>query len=316
MRVYVGVSVEDTRVVAILFDVYGKNLNTVDFERRPGMSLESIEDDIVSKISKLVESEIYELQTVGVGIDEYNLSNSMVEVGGGNIFDTTPLAEKIRRTFHCGVVVNSNINCSVFGAYKYVDTLDKNVVGIFAGDHVGGALIIDGKLYMGKYGPAELGHVVMVADGASCKCGNYGCLEAYASRHAIQQYIHRQTLNGRFSTVGESASRNRPIMMKSVYNAVEQGDEVATEAVERAFRYIALMYGNLNNLIRPDSVIFGGELFDYFGSRYLGYIRKIADQAGSYKCNQSVKTVLTELGNISAVYGAYRLALNADIGCI
>ncbi|MDO4753513.1 MAG: ROK family protein [Bacillota bacterium] len=316
MRVYVGVSVEDTKVVAILFDVYGKKLNMTDFERRPGVPLEAVEDDIVGMIAKLVESEIFELQTVGVGVDEYDFSGIAVEVTVGNAFENTPLAEKIKKRFGCGVVINSNVNCSVYGAYKYFDTLDKNVIGIFAGDHVGGALIINGELYMGKYGASELGHITLVPDGAACKCGNYGCLEAYASKDAIQKYIKQQCRGGRTSIVGESASRNRPMMMKAIYNATQRGDEIAIEAVNRAFKFIALTYSNLTNLVRPDAVIFGGELFDYFGPKYLEFINRYATQIGSQRYNSNVKVLISELGNISAVYGAYQFALHADIGCI
>lgn len=316
MRVYVGVSVEDMKVVAILFDVYGKKLNSADFERRPGVSLDLVEDDIVGMVGKLVESEIYELQTVGVGIDEYNLTSEVAEITNGNLFDGTPLAEKLKKRFACGVVINSNVNCSVYGAYKYFDTLDKNVIGLFAGNHVGGAMIIDGNLYMGRFGVSELGHITLVPDGAACKCGNYGCLEAYASKDAIQKYIKQQVRNGRTSIIGESASRNRPMMMKTIANATERGDEVAIEAVNRAFRFIALAYSNLIALMRPDAVIFGGELFDYFGKQYLEFIKKYTMQIGNHRYNKNVKVFISELGNTSAVYGAYQLALHSDIGCI
>lgn len=316
MRVYIGVSVEDTKVIAILFDVYGKKLNSADFERRPGVGLDSFEDDIVAMVGKLVESEIYELQTVGVGIDEYNLSAEALEIKKGSLFEGMPLAEKLKKRFACGVVINSNVNCSVYGAYKYFDTLDKNVIGIFAGDHVGGSLIIDGNLYTGRFGVTEMGHITLVPDGAACKCGNYGCLEAYASKAAIQKYIKQQVRNGRISSIGESASRSRPMMMKTIANATERGDEVAIEAVNRAFRYIALTYSNLTNLFRPDAVIFGGELFDYFGKQYLEYINKYTAQIGNQKYNKHVKIMISELGNISAVYGAYQFALHSDIGCI
>lgn len=316
MRVYIGVSVEDTKVVATLFDVYGKKLNSADFERRPGVGLDLIEDDIVSMVGKLVDSEIFELQTVGVGIDEYGFSAEALDVTNGNVFDNTPLAEKLKNRFACGVVINSNVNCSVYGAYKYFDTLDKNVIGIFAGDHVGGALIIDGNLYMGRFGVSELGHITLVPDGAACKCGNYGCLEAYASKDAIQKYIKQQVRNGRSSIIGESASRNRPILMKTIANATERGDEVAIEAVQRAFRFIALTYSNLTNLMRPDAVIFGGELFDYFGKQYLELIKSFTAQVGNQKYNKNVKILVSELGNTSAVYGAYQFALHSDIGCI
>lgn len=316
MRVYIGLSVEDAKVIAVLFDVYGKRLESATFERRPGMDIESIEDEIVSMIGKLVEKEIFELQTVGIGIDDYVVSRSAAEVVVGEYFENAPIANKIKEKFACGVAVNSNVNCSVFGAYRHFDTHDKNVIGIFAGDHVGGAFITDGKLYVSKFGTSELGHIVLVPDGASCKCGNFGCLEAYASKEAIQKYIAQQHKKGRDSFVGESASRNRPMMMKSIQNAYERDDELAIEAVERAFSFLSIAIGNLTTLFQPDAVIFGGELFDCFGNRYVERIRAHVKRTSFGRHNINTKILVSELGSLSAVYGAYKLALDADIGCI
>ena len=47
---------------------------------------------------------------------------------------------------------------------------------------IGGGLILDGKLYHGASDVAgEIGHTTIDTEGRRCKCGNYGCLEAYAS---------------------------------------------------------------------------------------------------------------------------------------
>ena len=54
------------------------------------------------------------------------------------------------------------------------------------GTGIGGGLILDGKLFHGASDVAgEIGHTTIDLNGRHCKCGNYGCLEAYASGPAI-----------------------------------------------------------------------------------------------------------------------------------
>ena len=61
-----------------------------------------------------------------------------------------------------------------------------NVIGMTIGTGIGGGLILDGALYHGASDMAgEIGHTTIDLNGRHCKCGNYGCLEAYASGPAI-----------------------------------------------------------------------------------------------------------------------------------
>src|SRR5260370_30837545 len=54
------------------------------------------------------------------------------------------------------------------------------------GTGIGGGIILEGKLFHGASDVAgEIGHTTIDSTGRRCKCGNYGCLEAYASGPAI-----------------------------------------------------------------------------------------------------------------------------------
>lgn len=71
---------------------------------------------------------------------------------------------------------------SVSGACRGV----RDSVVITLGTGVGGGVIIDGKLFTGPHGVAtEVGHMIIVAGGEMCTCGNRGCWERYASASAI-----------------------------------------------------------------------------------------------------------------------------------
>ena len=65
-----------------------------------------------------------------------------------------------------------------------------NMVGIFVGTGIGGGIVLDGKIWHGSHMTAgEIGHMVVLAEGPVCGCGNRGCLESVASRTAIERDI-------------------------------------------------------------------------------------------------------------------------------
>ncbi|MBQ5790872.1 MAG: ROK family protein, partial [Thermoguttaceae bacterium] len=98
-----------------------------------------------------------------------------------------PLADELRARFGKPVFADNDVNAcawaeKVFGACQGVD----NFVWITISNGIGGGLVLDGKVYAGKFsGAAEIGHFNVVENGALCGCGNRGCLEATAAGPGI-----------------------------------------------------------------------------------------------------------------------------------
>lgn len=69
---------------------------------------------------------------------------------------------------------------------------------------VGGGIVMDGRLLDGDTGNAgHIGHLIVVPNGALCSCGAYGCLEAEASGHGIEERT------GRPANEADQATRQR-----------------------------------------------------------------------------------------------------------
>ena len=83
--------------------------------------------------------------------------------------------------------LDNDANCATVGEWwQGAAKGGRNVVGMTIGTGIGGGLIIDGQLFHGSSDVAgEIGHTTIDLNGRHCKCGNYGCLEAYASGPAI-----------------------------------------------------------------------------------------------------------------------------------
>src|SRR5204862_7920022 len=127
-----------------------------------------------------------------------------------------------------------------------------NVVGMTIGTGIGGGLIINSELYHGSSDVAgEIGHTTIDMNGRHCKCGNYGCLEAYASGPAIavrarEVLVREETASLLPSLVG---GRLEAITAETVYRAAQQGDAVASEIVRDTARYLGVGIANLLNTI-------------------------------------------------------------------
>jgi glucokinase len=97
-------------------------------------------------------------------------------------------------------------------------------------------------------------------NGRHCKCGNYGCLEAYASGPAIatrarEVLVREETASLLPSLVG---GRLESITAETVYRAAQQGDAVASEIVRDTARYLGTGIANLLNILNVDVVVVAG----------------------------------------------------------
>ncbi len=100
-----------------------------------------------------------------------------------------PLGQALSLATGRKVVLENDANAVILGEARYgVARGRKSLFGYTVGTGVGGAIIIDGRLYRGERGMAgELGHVTVEPDGRPCGCGNHGCLEQYAGRVGLRE---------------------------------------------------------------------------------------------------------------------------------
>jgi glucokinase len=98
-----------------------------------------------------------------------------------------PLRDLISNAVGLPATLDNDANCATYGEWwlgagRNVDTL----VGLTLGTGIGGGIVLNGEIFHGVSDAAgEIGHMTIEANGRKCKCGNYGCLEAYASGPAI-----------------------------------------------------------------------------------------------------------------------------------
>src|SRR4051812_40528572 len=133
-----------------------------------------------------------EPEAIGVGVpSQIDFATGRVIASVNIPLEGVPLREELQQRFGAPVFVDNDANCAALAEAQHVeDGPARNLVMLTLGTGVGGGVIIDGRIFRGSTGlGAELGHMVIEADGLPCPgrtCSNRGCLEAYCSGKALE----------------------------------------------------------------------------------------------------------------------------------
>ncbi len=172
-----------------------------------------------------------------------------------------PLRDRVAEESGLRATLDNDANCATLGEWWIGAAKGaKNVVGITIGTGIGGGLILDGKLYHGASDAAgEIGHTTIDSTGRRCNCGNYGCLEAYASGPAIANRAREALVLTPDSVIVAMAGGNpADITAQMVYDASAKGDELARDVVRETARFIGTGVANLLNIFNPEVVVLAG----------------------------------------------------------
>ena len=185
-----------------------------------------------------------------------------------------------------------------------------SLIGVFWGTGVGGGLILDGKLWKGRGGAGEIGHMVVKRGGRQCPCGNKGCLEAYAGRAAMEGRARAEIKDGHKSDlikIMEHKGRDR--FTSAVWaEAVEHGDELAIGLIDDAVVALGVGIASAVNLLDVPAVLIGGGLGVRFGEPYVDRIRKAMGHH-LFPGHQPPDVHLVGLGDLGGALGAALLAV-------
>jgi predicted NBD/HSP70 family sugar kinase len=172
-----------------------------------------------------------------------------------------PLQQRFEQRFGIKAQVDNDANMLTlaelwFGVGRSMS--DFAVVTIEHG--VGMGLVLNNRLFRGTRGMGlELGHTKVQLDGALCRCGRRGCLEAYLADYALAREA---------ATALGSNSRNPQspaILLETLYAEAKSGNAIARSIFRRAGRYLSVGLSNVVQLFDPELIILSGERmrFDY-----------------------------------------------------
>lgn len=160
----------------------------------------------------------------------------------------TPLRDDLTEMIGVPVFIDNDANLVAvaelyFGEGKGVS--DFLVVTVEAG--IGLGIVLGGEIYRGTRGcGAEFGHTKVAIDGALCRCGQRGCLEAYVADYALLREAGIET-------------DDPPAALKTLLEEAQAGDPQAAKILAKARRYFSMGLANLVNIFDPQLIILAGE---------------------------------------------------------
>ncbi len=218
-----------------------------------------------------------------------------------------PLRDRVSKAVGLPATLDNDANCATLGEWwQGAARGGRNVVGITIGTGIGGGIIMNGVLYHGSSDVAgEIGHTTIDTEGRHCKCGNYGCLEAYASAPAIATRAREVMVReeGESSIPGMVQGRFEDITAQTVYDAAKAGDAVASEIVRDTARYLGAGVANLLNIFNPDIVVLAGGVTAAGDALFVPLRAEVRRRAFT-PAVQAVRIVPGELPGTAGVVGA------------
>ncbi len=172
-----------------------------------------------------------------------------------------PLRDEVIQRVGLPATLDNDANCATLGEWWLGAARGaNNVIGITIGTGIGGGIIIDGRLFHGASDVAgELGHTTIDSTGRRCKCGNYGCLEAYASGPAIADRAREALAGAEASMLSSMVGGDlNLITAATVYEAALKDDALAREVVRDTARFLGAGIANMLNMLNPNVVVVMG----------------------------------------------------------
>jgi predicted NBD/HSP70 family sugar kinase len=306
-----GMKISDREHTAVIVDFAGNLIADDAVPRRPGPMSEA---ELLASVETLLERVCAKaglargaLSAVGIGVPGFVDSAEGVVLWSSVVSGRkVPLAAAAERLLGLPVSIDNDANLVAlaelwFGAGRGLS--DFAVVTIEHG--VGMGFVLNHRLYRGSQRVGmELGHTKVQLDGALCRCGQRGCLEAYVADYALAREA-ATALNW-----GHRESQPISILLESLYDHAKAGNATARSIFRRAGRYLAVGLANVVNLFDPALIILSGERmrYDYlYATETLAEMKSLVIDTG----RPMPPIEIHAWGDLLWAHGAAALALSA-----
>ena len=229
--------------------------------------------------------------------------NQLTNVAG---WESVPLREILEKRTGLPAAVENDANAMAYGEWRHGAAREgRHVICITLGTGVGGALILDGRLYRGStMGAGEVGHMSIDYRGVPGHYGNFGALEKYVGNQQITDRAF-----GRYAERG--APRERECCTPAALSeAARAGDEVALGIWEEVGYEIGVALSSAIWLVNPDTVVIGGGVAKA-GELVFGPVRRTIFSQTGRVFHEHLRVVEAQLGNDAGIIGNAALALEA-----
>jgi glucokinase len=291
MKQVIGIDLGGTAIKLGRFSADGTCHQSLTVPTPQPATPEAVLISIIDAISQLNPTE-NSVKAIGIGTPGPADATGRIARVAINLknWHDVPLADWLKAKTGLPTILANDANCAGLGeAWLGAGRDFKNLILITLGTGVGGAIIQDGKLFVGPTGAAgELGLISINPDGPECNSGNRGSLEQYVSAQAIRRDTGLEPLE--------------------LANLAKSGDVKALEYWQKYGRLLGVGLANLIYILTPEVVILGGGVSA--GAEYfLSTVEAEIEQRVIPSSRENLQLLIAELGNQAGIVGAAKLAI-------
>ena len=212
-------------------------------------------------------------------------------------WDDYRVADFFASRYVCPVLVDKDVNLMALGEHRAGRSDVSHMLFVKVSTGIGAGLIMDHTLQRGAQGGAgDLGHLyvghLVPGEPRLCRCGNHGCLEAYAAGWAICRFLSER---------GHAAAT-----VRDAADLAQRGVREAVEQMQNAGRLLGETIAMAVSLLNPSLVVLGGEL----GTRQsdmLAAVRETVYRRSLPLATRQMQIVNSALGTDAGLLGAAHL---------
>ena len=313
---YVGVDVGGTNITTALVRASGEILaRKRNRTPRDGAAKDALAA-ILLTIEQLLEEAAVKpnaLAAIGLGVPGIVDPDRGLVVATPNMnLSGLKVVRPVEKRFGCPVALGNDVDLGTLGE-KWLGAAQgaRSAVGIFVGTGIGGAVISEGRLVRGARNAAgEIGHIVMEIGGPLCGCGNRGCLEALASRTAIERDIRQAVDAGETTVLTELLDGDLSVIRsKALKKALNRDDPLVTRVMRRAAEVLGHACLTVRHLLDPEVIVIGGGVVEACGGFVMPIVEEVLASDALPGAKAGGKVVVSALGDDAGVLGAVALAM-------
>lgn len=315
----IGIDIGGTKVAGGVVDAHGQVVARArrDTPHR-SKSPQVVEDTIVSVVDELLETHGADVVAVGIGAAGFVAADRATVVFAPHLsWRNEPLREALCSRVSLPIFVDNDANAAIWAEYRFgAGRGESHLVMVNLGTGIGGAMVLGGQVFRGRYGIAgEFGHMQVVPNGIRCECGNKGCWEQYASGNALVREARAlwesgsPTITDELRTiVGSAEDLTGPLITE----AARGGDRLACELLGEIGTWLGVGIADLAAALDPGTFVIGGGV-SAAGDLLLDPARTAyRAQLTGRGYRPEARIVAAELGNEAGMVGAADLA-RADL---
>ncbi|TPX29491.1 ROK family protein [Cylindrospermopsis raciborskii] len=292
MGLVIGIDLGGTSIKSGVFDPNGKRLQSITLQTPKPATPEAVLSTMLEGINSLIKQND-RILALGVGTPGPVDAAGRVAKVAINLegWDNVPLAEWLENRTGIPTILANDANCAGLGeAWLGAGRDFQNLILLTLGTGVGGAIILDGKLFVGHQGAAgELGLITLNPNGPLCNSGNQGSLEQYTSIGAISRRTGKDP-----AILGKLA---------------QQGDIQSLTFWQEYGKDLGIGLTSLIYVLTPQAIIIGGGIsasFEYF----LPAMQEEIETRVLPSSRIGLQILQAKLGNSAGMVGAAKLAWN------